>query len=101
MYANGRGVAQDDVEAARWYRHAAEQGHAAAQRQLGALFILGRGLPQDFVSAHMWLNLAAANGLGHAAEFRDRVAGGMTPADISEAQRRARVCVGSGYQDCD
>jgi len=29
LYANGRGVPQDDAEAARWFRQAAEKGHAA------------------------------------------------------------------------
>ncbi len=28
MYAEGQGVPQDDAEAVRWYRKAAEQGHA-------------------------------------------------------------------------
>jgi len=28
MYAEGRGVPQDDAEAVRWYGLAAEQGHA-------------------------------------------------------------------------
>ena len=31
MYDNGRGVAQNDAEAVRWYRKAAEQGDAGAQ----------------------------------------------------------------------
>ncbi|MFP6744197.1 MAG: SEL1-like repeat protein [Alphaproteobacteria bacterium] len=30
MYADGRGVRQDDAEAARWFRKAAEQGDVAA-----------------------------------------------------------------------
>ncbi|HHF6559516.1 TPA: tetratricopeptide repeat protein, partial [Haemophilus influenzae] len=28
MYAEGQGVKQDDVEAVKWFRKAAEQGHA-------------------------------------------------------------------------
>ena len=28
MYANGRGVTQDDTEAVRWYRLAADPGYA-------------------------------------------------------------------------
>jgi TPR repeat protein len=32
-FANGQGVAQDDAEAVRYYRLAAEQGHARAQWQ--------------------------------------------------------------------
>jgi hypothetical protein len=35
MYANGRGVPQDDWAAASWYRKAADQGNALAQNNLG------------------------------------------------------------------
>ena len=35
-YEIGEGVPEDDEEAARWYRLAAEQGHAPAQYSLGA-----------------------------------------------------------------
>ena len=34
MYATGDGVSEDDAEAIRWFRLAAEQGHARAQRNL-------------------------------------------------------------------
>ena len=60
MYATGRGVAQDDAEALKWYRLAAEQGAAAAQNNLGFIYATGQGVPPDLVQAHMWLNLAAA-----------------------------------------
>ena len=32
MYANGRGVPQDDAEAIAWYRRSTEQGHAGAHK---------------------------------------------------------------------
>ncbi len=32
--------------------------------------------------------------------MRDDVAKKMTPAEIAEAERRARVCFDSGYQEC-
>ena len=35
MYRNGQGVTQDNAEAVKWYRKAAEQGYAAAQFNLG------------------------------------------------------------------
>ena len=35
MYDNGEGVPEDDAEAVRWYRLAAEQGHACSQHQAG------------------------------------------------------------------
>jgi uncharacterized protein len=35
MYADGRGVTQDDGQAVSWFRKAAEQGDAVAQNNLG------------------------------------------------------------------
>ena len=37
MYANGNGVTEDDEEAVKWYRKAAEQGVEEAQRALNEL----------------------------------------------------------------
>jgi TPR repeat protein len=100
-YDNGEGVPQDYAEAAKWYRLAAEQGNAAAQNNLGVMYEYGHGLPQDYTTAHMWFNLASANGDNDSGKYRDELAKQMTPQDISEAQRRARVCMESDYQDCD
>ena len=36
-YENGWGVPQDDAEAAKWFRRAAEQGHANAKKALKLL----------------------------------------------------------------
>ena len=94
MYENGRGVPQNDEEAARWYRLAAGQGHTGAQGSLGFVYVLGDGVPQDNVTAHMWFNLAASGSTGTnremALENRDRVAARMTRAGVGEAQRLAR-----------
>ena len=62
MYRNGEGVPRDDVEAARWYRHAAEQGNASAQVNLALMYTLGEGVPRDDLQAHMWINRAADQG---------------------------------------
>ncbi|KXS16660.1 hypothetical protein M427DRAFT_43460 [Gonapodya prolifera JEL478] len=40
-------------------RHAAEQGHAAAQRSLCSAYKMGKGVEQDLCEALMWLNKAA------------------------------------------
>lgn len=101
MYFHGDGVAQDYAEAMRWYRLSAEQGEAGAQAVLGYMYFQGQGVPQDYVTAHMWYNLGASTGLGNAVYGRDWLESLMTPADISEAQRRARVCFNSNYRDCD
>ena len=90
MYADGRGVPQDDAEAVRWYRLAAAQGLALAQCNLGIMYDNGRGVPQDDVSAHMWFNLATATGDEDARKGRENVAARMTRKQIAEAQARAR-----------
>ena len=100
-YATGRGVPQDGAKAVRLYRKLAEQGKAFAQYSLGNMYRTGQGVLQDYTTAHMWFNIAAANGADVAAENRDVVANLMTAADISEAQRRARVCMESNYCDCN
>jgi hypothetical protein len=90
MYANGRGVVQDDVEAVKWYHKAADQGHARAQNNLGVMYGTGRGVAQNYVSAHLWFNVAASRGYQRAAGARDFTARRMTPDQIAEAQRLAR-----------
>jgi uncharacterized protein len=64
MYLNARGVPQDDLVAATWFRRAADQDDAAAQFNLGLMYTEGRGVPQDFAEAAKWYRLAA--GRGHA-----------------------------------
>ena len=41
-YEQGKGVAKDQVEAAKWYRKAAEQNYAEAQNNLGVCYERGR-----------------------------------------------------------
>ena len=54
----------------------------------------GLGVPQDYVEAHIWLNLAASKLTGQSREkavaARDGLAKLMTPAELRDAQRRAR-----------
>jgi TPR repeat protein len=38
MYDKGEGVPEDDKEAMKWYRLAAEQGYASAQSNLGVMY---------------------------------------------------------------
>jgi hypothetical protein len=62
MYAQGIGVAQDDVQAVSWYRKAAEQGYAKAQFALGLMYEDGKGVAQDDVQAVSWYRKAAEQG---------------------------------------
>jgi len=94
MNKDGLGMPKDDNHAAQLFLQAAEQGHATAQVYLAEIYYRGRGLSVDWVEAHKWLNLAAARLTGddqkQAAGFRDQVAGQLLPAQLADAQRRAR-----------
>src|SRR5215470_15174641 len=96
-YYRGRGVAQNDSEAAKWFRLAAEKGDAQAQYNLGLAYARGEGVTQNAVDAHMWFNLAAARFPANdtrnrtaAVKNRDTVAGEMSSEQLAEAQKRAR-----------
>ena len=62
MYANGRGVRQDDAQAVSWYRKAAEQGNAAAQSNLGFMYATGQGVRQNMSIAKEWYGKSCDNG---------------------------------------
>lgn len=47
------------VNAANWYRLAAEEGHAGAQTGLGALYRDGLGIARNYEKALMWFRRAA------------------------------------------
>ena len=98
MYAEGRGVPQDDGKAVQWFRPAADQGHAEAQVWLGHMYEEGRGVPQDDGEAVRWFRLAAEQGnaearvwLGHMYEE-----GRGVPQDDGEAVRWFRLAAEQG-----
>ena len=101
MYYYGYGAPKDFKEAEFWFRKSAEQGFPAGHNHLGQLYFEGQGVDRYLVKAHTHLNIACALGYRLGCKNRDTVSTIMTPADISEAQRRARVCMESDYADCD
>ena len=56
------GVPEDDAEAVKWYRKAAEQGLVIAQFNLGIMYGNGEGIPVNNIKAYMWSSLAKAQG---------------------------------------
>ena len=89
FYADGRGVEQDFEEAVRLLRLGAEQDNPGSQTGLGMMYMAGRGVEQDYVAAHMWLSLGAS-GPGISGGVPDILKQLMTPAQIAEAEARAR-----------
>ena len=69
MSLTGRGTKEENFEEAiRWFRkaaekgHAADRGHIAAQLQLGNMAYTGQGAAQDYAEAFKWYSGAAAQG---------------------------------------
>jgi hypothetical protein len=96
MYAEGEGVPQDNAEAVKWYRQAAQQGNAPAEYNLGLWYAQGQDSPPDYLRAYMWFNLAASRfpesdvlDRDAAVNNRDVVARKMPPDQLAEAQKRA------------
>ena len=53
-YAIGKGVPENDAEAVKWFRLAAEQGEAKAQYFLGEMYALGEGVLRSGAAAADW-----------------------------------------------
>ena len=63
LYANGKGVPRDSVQAVSWFRRAAEGGDASAQYNLALMYERGEGVPRDYKEAIRWLTAAADQNL--------------------------------------
>ena len=50
----------------KWWRQAAEQGHAEAQYNLGVCYEKGEGVAQDSSEAVKWFRQAAEQGVAEA-----------------------------------
>lgn len=91
LYLHGDAPPQSAQMALFWFGRAAEQGHVSAFANLGVMYAQGQGVPQDSIQAYMWFLLAATHGDESSVERYDTLAKQMTPAQIAEAQERARA----------
>lgn len=102
LYKDATGVAQNDREAFRWFRLAAEQGHARAQGSLGGMYLLGEGVAQNDQRAYMWFSVAAAQGDFSGRMLRDSVREyNLTTQALQQAQQMATRCFESNFKDCE
>ena len=85
-YAEGRGVPQDFLEAARWYSAAADQGDAPSQFNLGLMFFQGHGLERNLAYAYELFRAAALQGDPRARSGLEAVLQEMDP------QEKERLC---------
>jgi uncharacterized protein len=69
----------------------AKAGKPQALYQLGLCYSTGQGVELNLVRAHKYFNLAAMKGVAEARLWRAELAEQMSPNDIAEAQRLARL----------
>lgn len=89
----------DNAEAVKWYRKAAERGHARAQNSLGHMYRQGYGVEQSDSEAVKWFRMSAEQGdtwgqtnLGMM--YQD---GRGVPRDLNEARRWYQKAADQGY----
>lgn len=98
-YYNGIGFPKDEAEAVKWFRKAAEKGHAKAQYNLGLCYFQGHGVEENGPEAGEWFLKAAEQGLAASQHnlgyFYEN---GITlPKDESEAVKWYRRAAEQGY----
>jgi TPR repeat protein len=85
-YLEGAGVPTDAAHAIRFFRMAANDGHTAAQLELGRAYGAGKGVRVDRVRAHQWLNISAAGGSGAARRELAQLEAELSEAQVAEAE---------------
>lgn len=94
-YQYGDGVDKDVEYAMHWHLK------AASQQTLGSAYAQGVEFEQNLITALMWYIIATKNGNEEAAENSGELRRTMSPTDITAATDKARVCIDSGYQNCE
>lgn len=94
LYLHGIGRLPDYVSAAKWFRRAADLGHAPAQFRLAFLYRDGKGVPKSLGQTYFWLTLALHRGAEKmktkAENLRKTVSQRLTPKQISAIRKKVR-----------
>jgi predicted alpha/beta-hydrolase family hydrolase len=99
MYYYGKGVPQNFVDSARWFRRSAEQGNPKAEYSLSDMYRGGKGVPQDYAEAARWCRKAAEQGDSMAQDGLGFMYyhGEGAPRDFAEAARWYSKSAEQGY----
>jgi TPR repeat protein len=108
-FASRAGESRDYLQAAEWYRKAADQCHSLAQFNLGTMYANGQGVAQDEAQSTIWFGKAAQQGdagaqfnLGRSCH-RASLRGLPTDAPESriEAYKWYHLAAAQGYKESD
>jgi hypothetical protein len=84
-----------------WYRKAAEQGFAIAQRNLGVMYVLGQGVEANETEAMRWFAKAADQGASRALvnEALLYMQGAQIQRDYGAAEALLSKAIAAGEQE--
>jgi putative methionine-R-sulfoxide reductase with GAF domain len=94
LYAQGddkQAIKQDEAEAARWFKLAAENGSVPAQYKLALMLWGGHGIPKDTNKAYFWAVLARAGGQEGSKDLAKVLASGMSRSQALAIEQQAEI----------
>ena len=120
MYYHGMGVPQDDKTAVKWFRLAAEEGHAFGALNLAFAYFDGKGAEENWVSGYVWalISLDSATKVvestknvsilrkyqyiidKHVPRIKVGVKKKLTAVQITVSEKLARECIRKKYKGC-
>ena len=100
MYYHGEKTNRSYIQAAIWFRKAAEQGVPSAQSWLGVMYASGRGVEKNDVIAYQWMILGTEQGFRGGELSKASVAKLMSYEQIAEAEKLAEECYDKNYKNC-
>lgn len=80
-------VEEDYENAAKWYREAAELGHALSQYSLGLFYLEGKGVEKNTILAFEWMKKAAEQGVVKA----EAMLGAMYAKGVGVAKNKSQA----------
>ena len=89
IYASGKGVKQDYVEAAKWYLMSAKKGSTSSQYSLGLMYYEGWGVDKSLEHAYAWWLVSSAGGNEGAKKKLSKVLNEMTSDQIEKTKQLA------------
>ncbi len=96
LYADGKGVEQDDKHACDLILKAAQQGYLPAQYFMGYMYSKGRGLPKDHIKAYSWIYVAASGNEPNALKAINKIEKKLNQAEKAYAIKVGkRILAGS------
>ena len=93
-YARGLCVAEDQIEASRWYLTAALRGFSRGRAEMGFRYAYGKGVEPNAYKSYVWLSIARLTAAKWETDFRESLVANinlmrrtLTPAELAKAEK--------------